>query len=189
MWHIYSAGALVSCVLCALVAATWMRVTYVPHESLSSCSPLFAWLARESGSLLQDFTSVAAKQCGEHLLCVKNNAVKYKYICICIGSSASYKRGLEVSAVWEGAQENWKKNCLPAKKYVIMTIKYANLFHIPSSTMSATPYAEKNIVKANFTLQLTDTVHELLMFTVFLLLWLVSWNRVNILKATRAFVK
>lgn len=52
MWHFYSAGALVSCVLCARVAATRMRVTYVPHESLNSCSLLLAWLAEDLGSLL-----------------------------------------------------------------------------------------------------------------------------------------
>lgn len=48
---------------------------------------------------------MVAKQCGEHLLCVKNNAVKYKYICICIASFTLYKIGLEVSALCEVPQE------------------------------------------------------------------------------------
>lgn len=158
MWHIYSAGALVSCVLCALVAATWMRVTYVPHESLNSCSPLFAWLAGRVGQFVIGLHQCVCRAVWRtSVVCKEQCCVKYKYICICIGSPASIKRGLEVSAVWDGSQ----KKCVYLQKIqTIMTMKYANLFHIWSPTVRATPYAErKNIVKAHLAFELIQCMN------------------------------
>lgn len=149
MWHIYSAGALVSCVLCALVAATWMRVTYVPHESLNSCSPPLAWLPGGSRVVCYGISlaRLQKKQCGEHLLCVQNNAVKYKYICICIGSPTSYKRGLEVSALCWQKKNMWKKlfTFRNYKWWWQWNMQINLTYGIQSPTVNAAPYAEMNI--------------------------------------------
>lgn len=83
---------------------------------------------------------MSAKQCGEHLLCVKNNAVKCKHICICIGSSSSCKRGLQH---FGETQEKTPSKSDYVQEMQMITMKYAVLINrgLFVSTVNDFPYA------------------------------------------------
>lgn len=130
----------------------------MPHESLSSCSLPFAWLA----AMVRQFVT-GLQRCVRRavwrtsVVCEEQCCVKYKYICICTGSSASFQnRVLKYQHFEKAVKKTLGEMCIACKNTNDNDNEACKcMFHMVSH---CTPYADRNIVKARLVLQKQYTI-------------------------------
>lgn len=169
MWHIYSGGALVSCVLCTLLAAataaTCLFALWI-FKQLLSFSPTAAYCltSRERRALCGLARAILAakglkkKKNAANICCMqKNNAAKSMYLHMhrllwLLWGKKRKKRSWSISSLLSKYQENMFTS-------VKMTMKYAK--NKPKKThglYSCTQYAKKKHIESALHRQVTHSI-------------------------------